>query len=105
VIQRRARCHERSPAARDPALRCIDGQPETSGDILDETIRRWQPRYPDRTLTREDARQIIENVSGFFSILQRWADAVPDAAVPAIPMAPQPNAAETFSRETPDGER
>ncbi len=45
-----------------------------SGDFLDETIAFWQPRYPDRKLTREDARQMIHNVAGFFSLLQKWTD-------------------------------
>jgi hypothetical protein len=40
--------------------------------ILDETVQFWQPRSL-RTLTHEDARQAIENVTGFFTTLQRWA--------------------------------
>ena len=46
-----------------------------SDDFRDETITFWQPSYPDRTLTREDARQIIQNVAGFFSVLRGWAEA------------------------------
>lgn len=42
--------------------------------FIDETLAYWQPRA-QRQLTREDAREIIENVSGFFSILQEWAAA------------------------------
>ena len=41
---------------------------------LEETVRFWQPRY-SRPLTPEDARQIVENVTGFFSLLQRWSAA------------------------------
>jgi hypothetical protein len=41
---------------------------------LEETVRFWQPRY-SRRLTPEDARQIVENVTGFFSVLQRWSAA------------------------------
>ncbi len=40
--------------------------------MLDETVRFWQP-HSSRPLTREDARQAIENVAGFFSTLRRWA--------------------------------
>ena len=34
----------------------------------------WQPRL-GRDLSREDARQIIENVTGFFAILAEWSRA------------------------------
>lgn len=40
-------------------------------DLLDQTIAVWQP-YSDRPLSREDARQIVENVTGFFSVLKDW---------------------------------
>jgi hypothetical protein len=43
---------------------------ETS-DFIDQTIAIWQKRT-ERKLTREDGREIIENISGFFSILQEW---------------------------------
>src|SRR5262249_3911880 len=36
-------------------------------DFLDETIAVWQP-LSERPLTREDAREITENVVGFFSV-------------------------------------
>ncbi len=39
---------------------------------IDRTIETWQPRL-DRDLSREDARQIVENVTGFFSVLADWA--------------------------------
>jgi len=40
--------------------------------LVEETIRFWQPRY-SRPLTDEDARQMLENVAGFFATLQRWS--------------------------------
>jgi hypothetical protein len=40
-------------------------------DLLDETRRVWQPQT-DRVLTREDAREIVENIVGFFDILHEW---------------------------------
>jgi hypothetical protein len=47
----------------------------SSDDLLDDnTISQWQSLSPDRSLTREDARQIVENVSGFFSVLRRWPE-------------------------------
>jgi len=39
--------------------------------ILDHTIAFWQPHYRQE-LTREDAREIIENTAGFFKILAEW---------------------------------
>ena len=48
--------------------------------LIDRTIETWQPRF-DRELSREDARQIVENVTGFFSILAEWSRAeAPDPA-------------------------
>ena len=41
------------------------------GDFIDQTITIWQKRS-DRRLTREDGREIIENITGFFAILQEW---------------------------------
>ena len=50
--------------------------------LLDETIQFWQPRT-SRPLTPEDARQMVENVTGFFT-LQRWS-----AAADARPSEPK----------------
>jgi hypothetical protein len=41
------------------------------GDFIDETIAIWQKRTT-RRLTREDGREIIENMTGFFRILLEW---------------------------------
>lgn len=43
-----------------------------SDEFLDETIRVWQPRCPDKKLTREDAREITTNMVGFFKVLMEW---------------------------------
>jgi hypothetical protein len=43
-------------------------------NLIDRTIALWQPRL-ERDLSREDARQIAENVIGFFSILNEWSRA------------------------------
>ena len=34
-------------------------------------IEFWQP-YSNRPLSREDARQIIENITGFFNLVEVW---------------------------------
>jgi hypothetical protein len=39
--------------------------------LIDRTLEFWQPRS-SQTITREDAREIIENVTGFFLVLQKW---------------------------------
>jgi len=56
-----------------------DSKEATSSGLLQKTMEFWQPRYLDCVLTREDARHIIENVTGLFSTLQRSADAALDA--------------------------
>jgi hypothetical protein len=40
-------------------------------DFTSRTLAIWQPRY-DYRLTDEDAREIAENVSGFFRLLLEW---------------------------------
>ena len=47
-------------------------------DFLDQAIEFWQPRSL-RTLTREDAREIVENLTGFFELLLTW-EATEEAA-------------------------
>jgi hypothetical protein len=39
--------------------------------FLDRTIEIWQP-YFSRKISREDARQIVENATGVFKILWGW---------------------------------
>ena len=46
------------------ARRAIDA-PNGRGDFIDQTLVTWQPRAK-RQLTREDGREIIENMTGFF---------------------------------------
>jgi hypothetical protein len=43
-------------------------------NLIDQTRRVWQPRL-GRDLRHDDARQIKENVVGFFSILAEWSRA------------------------------
>ena len=49
-------------------------------NLIDRTREVWKPRL-ERDLSREDARQIVENVTGFFSILAEWSRA--EMPVPA----------------------
>jgi hypothetical protein len=55
-------------------------------NLIDRTRQVWQPRL-GRDLSREDARQIAENVTGFFAVLAEWSRAeklaaANDAATP-----------------------
>ena len=43
-----------------------------SADLIQHTIRVWEPRL-GRRLTEEDARRILENVVGFFHVLEAWS--------------------------------
>lgn len=54
---------------------------EMKRQFIDQTLEVWQPRT-SRALTREDARQIAENVTGFFRILLEWEAAEGRAATP-----------------------
>jgi hypothetical protein len=42
-----------------------------SKEFLEETIQVWQPLSEEK-LTEEDAREIVENLTGFFSLLRQW---------------------------------
>jgi hypothetical protein len=43
-------------------------------NLHDRTRKVWQPRI-GRDLTKEDLRQIAENITGFFAILAEWSRA------------------------------
>lgn len=77
-----------SGSDRDPA------PPIPRGDFLDGTLQFWRPRLSEE-LTREDARQIVENIVGFFSVLAEWSAAEDanrtfgdETAAPAPPKDP-----------------
>jgi hypothetical protein len=60
-------------------------------NLIDRIRAVWQPRL-GRDLSREDARQIAENVTGFFAVLAEWSRAetpVP-RTTPASPPPPIP---------------
>ncbi len=52
---------------------------ESDKSIIDQTLEFWQSRSEER-LTRESARQIVANISGFFQVLAEW-DAAQSQAV------------------------
>jgi hypothetical protein len=60
-----------------PARSAANGSTDATGalgkqnDFIEETRAFWQSRT-DRVLTREDAREIIENMTGFFRVLLEW---------------------------------
>ncbi len=65
----------RARSGEKPTVRSSVKLPKAANDnLIDRTIETWQPRL-DRDLSREDARQIVENVTGFFSILAEWSRA------------------------------
>ncbi len=58
-----------------PTVRSLVKPSNAANDnLIDRTIETWQPRS-GRDLSCEDARQIVKNVTGFFSILAEWSRA------------------------------
>lgn len=43
-------------------------------ELIEQTISIFESRT-GRAMSREDARQAVENISGFFRVLQEWAEA------------------------------
>ena len=44
---------------------------KTEDNLIDHTLEVWQPRNSNR-LSDEDARAILQNVKGFFTLLLEW---------------------------------
>ena len=74
-------------------------------NLIDQTIALWQPRL-GRNVSREDARQIAENVTGFFTTLAKWSRAEM-SAVNDNNLQPKANEKEDEKRsgEIEQGER
>ena len=66
--------HTRSP-------RPIPTEDET---LLDGAVRLYQPRYAQR-LSREDAREIVSSLTGFFGVLRDWERRAAGQPVPGLP--------------------
>lgn len=44
---------------------------KSEDNLIDRTLKVWQPRN-SQPLSDEDARAILENVKGFFTLLLEW---------------------------------
>ena len=44
---------------------------KSEDNLIDRTLELWQPRNAHQ-LSDEDARTILENVKGFFTLLLEW---------------------------------
>ena len=44
---------------------------KSDDNLIDRTLEVWQPRNSHR-LSDDDAREILENVKGFFTLLLEW---------------------------------
>src|ERR1700726_1523915 len=63
----------RGPKCGKPTVRSSVKPSDAANDnLIDRTIALWQPRLR-RDLSREDARQIVENVTDFFKLLAEWS--------------------------------
>jgi hypothetical protein len=51
--------------------RSVVSDEEVRRQLIDRTLEVWQPRNAER-LSDEDARAILENVKGFFTLLLEW---------------------------------
>jgi hypothetical protein len=75
---------DRRPEARNAPKPTVKSSVKPSHAANDNLINRtrevWKPRL-GCDLSREDARQIVENVTGFFAILAEWSRA--EMPVPA----------------------
>ena len=49
-------------------------KPSHADNLIRRTRQVWQPRL-GRDLSREDAKQVAENVTGFFALLAEWTRA------------------------------
>lgn len=73
-------------------------EPDSAVAFHTRTVDAWQPRT-SRRLTREDARQIVENVTGFMQILMEWEAAersAPDVSRADVKNAGFPGTAQSI---------
>jgi hypothetical protein len=69
--------HARGPQARGAKTFALTFAPAAAptaanDNFVDRTIALWRHRL-GREVSREEARQITENVTGFFSVLNAWS--------------------------------
>ena len=86
---------DRRPEARyapKPTVKpSVEPSHAANDNLVDQTREVWSPRL-GHDLSSEDARQIIENVTGFFAILVDWSRA--ELRVPANDIA-KPSTSDT----------
>jgi hypothetical protein len=63
----------------DPSVIFGAAMRKIQNQLVDRTLEFWQTRT-SLTLTREDAREMVENITGFFRILREWEVADQPAA-------------------------
>jgi len=48
----------------------------SDSNLREATLELWQPRYTQK-LTKENGREIMENITNFFDLLDQWAEVSP----------------------------
>ncbi len=75
--------------------------PDAQDDLIDEAVALWQS-HADRPLTREDGREIVENLTGFFGLLEEWRFAEQVAKIKKTKQSATPDDEKTGSQEAND---
>lgn len=61
----------------------------STDELIDYTIKFWSPRY-GREITREEAREMIANITAYAELLLKWSREENEAAKEARPEADSP---------------
>jgi hypothetical protein len=70
-----AETEDQARSGAEPTVRSSVKPSHVANDnLINHTCQVWQRRL-GRDLTHEDARQIAENVTGFFAVLAEWSRA------------------------------
>ncbi len=90
-------------AAKTPTFRrAYSGSQKTAAgvdNLIDEAVSIWQ-NHTDKQLTHEDGRQIVENLTGFFGILQEWRFAEQVAEIKKTKKKAAPEASKDVMQPT-----
>jgi len=68
-------------------------------ELLNATITEWQEAYSE-SLSRQDAAEILANVSGYFRLLAKWASEEPIMTTTGAGRAPGGSAASASGTST-----
>ncbi len=63
---------------------------QNSPELIEQTISVFESRT-GRVISQEEARQAVENISGFFRVLQEWAEAEDKEGCDRWSMLPEPD--------------